>query len=123
MAEVSQPGPASALVIYALPDAQHVVDVEYLEGMTAADAVQRSGLPERFAEIAARPLVLGAFGRVIEPSAPIRPGDRIEICRPLLRDPRELRRHMTEQGMVIGQRHALRASDSSPEQRSAKRES
>jgi len=115
MAEALHSGGACVLVVYALPDVQHLVEVECTPGMTASDAVERSGLLETLPEIAARPLVLGLFGRAIEPSVPIRPGDRIEICRPLLRDPREQRRLMSDQGMVIGQRRAAQSSQRSPD--------
>ncbi|MGD2167741.1 MAG: RnfH family protein [Gammaproteobacteria bacterium] len=92
------------VVVYALPDAQYLVTVAYESGMTAHEAITRSGLPERFPEIASKALVPGLFGRPIRPDQPVAPGDRIEICRPLKRDPRELRRLMTAQGRVVGQR-------------------
>jgi putative ubiquitin-RnfH superfamily antitoxin RatB of RatAB toxin-antitoxin module len=91
-------------VIYALSESQHIAEVECAVGLSASEAVERSGLATRFPEIRDRPLVLGLFGRRIDPQTPVRPGDRVEICRPLLRDPRELRRYMTAQGRVIGQR-------------------
>ena len=94
----------TVVVVYALAESQHSVEIPFAPGMTAADAIERSGLTATFAEISERPLVLGLFGRRIEPQRLIGAGDRIEICRPLSRDPRELRRYMTEQGMVIGQR-------------------
>lgn len=93
-------------VVYALPDTQYLVAVDLKSGMTAADAVAGSGLTERFPEITAAPLVLGLFGRRIDAHYCVRPGDRIEICRPLRSDPREMRRFMTSQGRVIGQRDA-----------------
>jgi len=92
------------VVVYAVPDAQYLITIEFEPGMTARDAVDRSGLGERFPEIADTPLVLGVFGRPIAPEQIIEPGMRIEICRPLQRDPRELRRLMTSLGMVVGQR-------------------
>ena len=93
-------------VVYALPDEQYLASVDYAAGLTAGEAVARSGLPERFPEIASTPLMLGAFGRQIMPEQPLSPGARVEICRALQRDPRELRRFMSSQGMVVGQRDA-----------------
>lgn len=92
------------IVVYAVPDAQYLITLEFEPGMTARDAVDRSGLAKRFPEIADAPLALGVFGRPIAPEQIIEPGMRIEICRPLQRDPRELRRIMTSLGMVVGQR-------------------
>lgn len=91
-------------VVYALPEAQYLVGVRYTPAMTAIEAVTRSGLRDRFPEIAHTPLVFGLFGRQIQADQPLERGDRIEICRPLQRSPRELRRLMTSQGMVVGQR-------------------
>ncbi len=105
MAEQSRGGPQTSVrVVYALPEVQHVVEVALTQGMTAADAVARSGLIDRFPEIAEQSLVLGLFGRQIDERTRVAPGDRIEICRALLRDPRDLRRDMTAQGRVVGQR-------------------
>lgn len=105
------PDPDSAqkndvVVVYALTDQQYLISVEHETGMTASDAVRLSGLPQRFPEIADRPLVLGLFGQPIDLDHQVEPGARIEICRPLRRDPRELRRIMTSQGMVVGQRES-----------------
>ena len=93
-------------VIYALADEQYVVSVDYTPGMTAAEAVARSGLAVRFPEIAAKPMVLGSFGQMVRPEQPLPPGARVEICRPLQRDPRELRRFMSSHGLVVGQRES-----------------
>jgi hypothetical protein len=82
----------SVEVVYAEPDRQTIVRLAYEVGMTAADAVRRSGLAERYPEIDARFLVLGVFGTRVAPSHMLSDGDRVEICRPLLRDPRDLRR-------------------------------
>jgi putative ubiquitin-RnfH superfamily antitoxin RatB of RatAB toxin-antitoxin module len=89
-------------VIYALPDLQVAVDVPLEAGLTAQEAVARSRLPERYPEIDERPLVLGLFGQRIELERVVAPGDRIEICRPLVRDPRDLRRILLSQGRVVG---------------------
>jgi putative ubiquitin-RnfH superfamily antitoxin RatB of RatAB toxin-antitoxin module len=99
--EVSDSG---VVVVYALADVQYLVPVKHEEGLTARDAVMRSGLLDRFPEIAQQPLVLGMYGREIAPHVLLEPGARVEICRALQRDPREMRRIMTSQGMVVGQR-------------------
>ena len=91
-------------VVYALPDEQHLVAVAWEPGLTGAQAVRRSGLPERFSEIGQAPLVLGSYGRPLVADQVLERGARVEICRPLQRDPRELRRIMMSQGRVVGQR-------------------
>jgi hypothetical protein len=84
---------AGVEVVYALPDKQRVVRVPLPAcGLTAAEALDRSGLLHEFPEIAARPLVLGIYGVACEPSRPLGDGDRVEVYRPLVHDPRALRR-------------------------------
>jgi uncharacterized protein len=84
---------ATVEVACALPERQRVVELELPpEGLTAAQAVERSGLLAHFPEIRERPLVLGIFGTVCEPERGLHPGDRVEIYRPLRHDPRASRR-------------------------------
>jgi putative ubiquitin-RnfH superfamily antitoxin RatB of RatAB toxin-antitoxin module len=89
-------------VVYALPGSQTFVDVAYEPGLTAAVAVQRSGMPRQFPEIARSELVLGVWGVGVSSAQVLRPGDRVEISRPLLADPREMRRDLLLGGRVMG---------------------
>ena len=106
MAAADNSSEQGVVVVYALADAQHLVTVAHEDGLTAREAVARSGLADRFPEIGRQPLVLGMYGCEIDPNTLLEGGSRIEICRMLERDPRELRRLMTAQGMVVGQRGA-----------------
>jgi putative ubiquitin-RnfH superfamily antitoxin RatB of RatAB toxin-antitoxin module len=94
--------PRTVEVVYAMPDEQRYVTLEYSHGLTARAAVEASGLLDSFPEIASRPLVLGIFGEAVDANHPLSPGDRVEISRPLLRDPRMLRRELLKQGHVMG---------------------
>lgn len=85
-------------VAYALPERQRVVTLPLPDsGLTAGEAVDRSGLLQEFPEIAAHALVLGIYGSVCDPSRPLRDGDRVEIYRPLRHDPRASRRERAAQ--------------------------
>jgi len=77
-------------VVYALAHAQTVVRVAVAPGSTVGHAVDRSGLL-RLLPSGARPSY-GIFGRRVAPAHPLTDGDRIEIYRPLLADPRASRR-------------------------------
>jgi putative ubiquitin-RnfH superfamily antitoxin RatB of RatAB toxin-antitoxin module len=80
-------------VVYALPGRQRVIELPLLpDGLTARDAVERSGLLAEFPELATQPLVLGVYGAVCDGERRLRDGDRVEIYRPLRQDPRTLRR-------------------------------
>lgn len=82
-------------VAYATPDTQLIVAVRVPAGTTAAKAVERSGIRIRFPEIGAEP-PLGIFSRKVPPDQALVDGDRVEIYRPLLADPKEVRRKQAE---------------------------
>lgn len=79
-------------VVYALPDQQVEVTLQVNAGTTLTQAVTRSGLLQKFPDAAARPLNCAIFGRSVPLTYELRDGDRIEILRPLLIDPKQSRR-------------------------------
>ncbi|HEY0942548.1 MAG TPA: RnfH family protein [Steroidobacter sp.] len=83
-------------VVYALPDHQACVDLQLPPGTSLTEAVTRSGLLRKFPEAAARPLSCAIFGRAVPLTYELRDGDRIEILRPLLIDPKQSRREAAE---------------------------
>jgi putative ubiquitin-RnfH superfamily antitoxin RatB of RatAB toxin-antitoxin module len=89
----TQVTPARVQVAYALPRRQRVVTLDLPpEGLTAGQAVRRSGLLQEFPQIAEHPLALAVYGTVCGADRPLRAGDRVEILRPLRHDPRAQRR-------------------------------
>ena len=88
-------GPKSRLrveVVYALPAEQVLIALEVEEGTTVAQAVEQSGILARFPE--SRPTLgnVGIFGKPVSPDAPVQEGDRVELYRPLVADPKAARR-------------------------------
>jgi hypothetical protein len=79
-------------IAYALPNDQVVVEVELPASATVGDAIRASGLLERFPEILLDRAALGVFGERATLNDPVVEGDRVEIYRPLLADPKEARR-------------------------------
>lgn len=81
-------------VAYALPDKQRIVAIEVEEGCTVFEAAQRSGIVAFFPEIDLTQAAMGIFGRVVEQPREerLREGDRVEIYRPLVIDPKEARK-------------------------------
>jgi uncharacterized protein len=78
-------------VVWATPGIQDMVPVSLPPGATVADAVAQSGLLEHYALDAAR-LRFAVFGRRAAADAPLGDGDRVEITRALIADPKESRR-------------------------------
>lgn len=95
---------AMVAVAYGTAVRQSVVTVAWRSGLTAQAAVERSGLLEEYPEIDAENLVLGIFGRPVPGQHVLQPGDRVEIGRPLIRDPREMRWDAVADGGVVGQK-------------------
>lgn len=91
-------------VVYALPDHQVTVDLQLPPGTSLTEAVNRSGLLQKFPEAAARPLSCAIFGRAVPLTYELRDGDRIEILRPLLIDPKQSRREAAERNRAPSSR-------------------
>ncbi|NBA96518.1 RnfH family protein [Pseudomonas sp. R5(2019)] len=81
-------------VVFATPERQLLLQVSVPSGTTLREAVRLSGIAEQFPEWDVGVCALGVFGRVIADAQtrPVEVGDRIEIYRPLLADPKEVRR-------------------------------
>jgi putative ubiquitin-RnfH superfamily antitoxin RatB of RatAB toxin-antitoxin module len=107
---VNSPSEAVVEVLYALPEKQVIVELNIEPGMTAALAVERSGLIESYPSISEQDLVFGVWGVEVSPNHPLKPGDRVEISRPLEADPRVMRRELMTDGRVMG---GAQAPDSS----------
>ncbi|WP_373081152.1 RnfH family protein [Zhongshania sp.] len=81
-------------VAYALPDKQRIVALELPEGTTVRAAAMQSGLDKQFVELDLSSVDLGVFGKgVSKPEEQaLKNGDRVEIYRPLIVDPKEVRK-------------------------------
>ena len=79
-------------VVLAMPGRQELVTLEVAEGTTLAAAITLSGLPELFGGGAVDLANVGIFGRKTNPEQVLQEGDRVEIYRPLIADPKEVRR-------------------------------
>lgn len=73
------------------------VEIWVRPGATANDAIRASGLMERFAGAGLERQAIGVWGRPCAPEAALRPGDRVELYRPLAMDPMEARRRRAAQ--------------------------
>jgi putative ubiquitin-RnfH superfamily antitoxin RatB of RatAB toxin-antitoxin module len=85
-------------VVYALPDKQIIQNLSVSEGCTVEQAVAQSGLLTRFPEIARTELHCAIYGRVVPLDRRLESGDRVELLRPLLIDPKESRRRAAARG-------------------------
>lgn len=84
-------------VVYARPERAWRASLRLAPGSTALQAFEASGLRERVAELASAEPDLGVFAHPVAPDRPLRDGDRVEIYRPLLIDPKDARRKRAAQ--------------------------
>ena len=83
-------------VAYALPHSQTLLAVELPVGATALEAAQRSGIASKFEGVDLENTTFGIFGQVVAPRQVLRDGDRVEIYRPLIADPKAVRKARAE---------------------------
>ena len=81
-------------VVFALPERQKLVTVELEQGASVADALEASGLYDAFKEVDFAAMQVGIWGRLVGREDLLADGDRVEVYRPLERDPREARREL-----------------------------
>ena len=83
----------SVEVAYALPEKQQIVKLDVPLGTTALEAVTLSKLDEVFDEVVVgSDLKIGVWGKAITADRVLAAGERVEIYRPLLVDPKEVRK-------------------------------
>lgn len=83
-------------VVYALPEKQYLRQVRLAQGSTVEQAIVASGLLELRSDIDLSKNKVGIFSRPVKLSDEVNEGDRVEIYRPLIADPKELRRQRAE---------------------------
>ena len=88
-------------VVYALHDRQKVVSVQLPGGASVREAIERSGLLQEFPEIDLLKNKLGIWNKLAKLDAALRDKDRVEIYRPLIADPKEVRRQRAAEGKVM----------------------
>ncbi len=71
---------------------QTLLCLQVPHGTTVAQAIQGSGLLARYPEIDLAVNRMGVFGVLCGPGDVLEPGDRVEVYRPLLADPKHARR-------------------------------
>ncbi|HEU0153820.1 MAG TPA: RnfH family protein [Arenimonas sp.] len=79
-------------VVYALVDRCWRVPVSLAAGARVADALAAADLPAKVPGLAVDPSMLAIFGRTATLASALHDGDRVEVLRPLVADPKQARR-------------------------------
>lgn len=85
-------------VAYALPHQQVLIPLQVPPGTTVEAAIMHSGILEKLADIDLSRNKVGIFSKIVALDARLRDHDRIEIYRPLVADPKEIRRQRASVG-------------------------
>lgn len=88
-------------VVYARPERQDVIPLVLPVGSTLQAAVVASGLPGKYPEIDPAKGKFGIFSKLAKPDTVLRDRDRVEIYRPLIADPKEVRKQRAAEGKVM----------------------
>ena len=88
-------------VAYALPDRQVLLALEVAADATLAEVIAQSGILAQFPEIDLEKNKVGVFGKLGKLTDSLHPGDRVEIYRPLIADPKEVRKKRAASGKAM----------------------
>jgi uncharacterized protein len=101
-------------VCYALPDGQTLIPVELPEGATVQQALDASGILQRYPQIDLARQKVGVFGKLKPLDTVLADHDRVEIYRPLIVDPKAARQRRVEktrkEGSIEGRKWQHRDS-------------
>ncbi|MDR2366358.1 MAG: RnfH family protein [Zoogloeaceae bacterium] len=85
-------------VVYALPEKQEIVSLRLPPGSCLRAALEASGLLRKYPEIDPENGKFGIFSKLAKVDAPLRDRDRVEIYRPLIADPKQIRQQRAAEG-------------------------
>jgi len=85
-------------VAYALPERQVILVVEVAPDATLEDAIRASGILEQYPDIDLAKNKVGVFGKLGKQGDLLHAGDRVEIYRPLIADPKQVRKQRAAEG-------------------------
>ncbi len=88
-------------VAYATPAEQVLLSITVTAPITVQEAIEQSGVLEHFPEIHLDQNKVGIFSKLKKLDTPLRAGDRVEIYRELIADPKAVRKQKAAEGKVM----------------------
>lgn len=98
---MNNPNEITVEVAYALPAEQLIIPIKVEQGTTAEQAIHASGIISKFPEIDLQINKVGIFGKATRLDTVLRHMDRVEIYRPLIADPKEVRKQRAADGKIM----------------------
>lgn len=106
-------------VVYGLPDKQSLLSLDVEEGATVESAIVASGIQQMHAEIDLTQNKVGIWNRTARLSDKVKNNDRIEIYRPLIADPKEVRKRRAEKAKEEGRADKVTGGRPNPQKKQA----
>ena len=88
-------------VAYALRHKQTLLDIEVDDNASVEDAIQKSNILKKYPEINLKKNKVGIFGKITSLDVKLREKDRVEMYRPLIADPKEVRKQRAAEGKMM----------------------
>ncbi|QJR82395.1 RnfH family protein [Alteromonas pelagimontana] len=89
-------------VAYALPTKQSLIELAVAEGTTVEEAIAASRISDLYPDLDLNATKVGIWSRVVKLKDTVKDGDRIEIYRSLIADPKEVRKRRAEKAKEEG---------------------
>lgn len=89
-------------VVYGLAHKQKLLSLPVAEGITIEQAILESGIIDLFPEIDLKVNKVGVWNKAVKLSEIVQNLDRIEVYRPLIADPKEVRKRRAEKAKLEG---------------------
>jgi len=107
-------------VVFALPNRQALLTVNVAVGSTVQQAIEQSGILRNFPEINLAENKVGIWSRTVRLTDELKHGDRIEIYRPLIADPKDMRKRRADKAKEEGR--ADKVTGGRPQAKAAEQE-
>lgn len=88
-------------VAYALRHKQTLINIEVDDNASVEDAILQSNILKKYPEINLKKNKIGIFGKITSLDVKLREKDRVEIYRPLIADPKEVRKQRAAEGKIM----------------------
>jgi len=88
-------------VAYALPDVQVIIPLYVKKGATVEQVIHQSGVLKDFPDIDLDASKVGIFSKLAKKDTVLREKDRVEIYRPLIADPKAVRKQRAKEGKAM----------------------
>ena len=88
-------------VAYALRHKQTLLNIEVDDNASVEDAIQQSNILKKYPEINLKKNKVGIFGKITSLDVKLREKDRVQIYRPLIADPKEVRKQRAAEGKIM----------------------